>query len=66
MGLTFARQGRHEEAVEVFEETAAQAPQNPFIWRALGGTLRLMTGRLPEARECLKKATSLAPADPVS
>lgn len=66
LGLTFARQGRHEEAVKVFEETAAKAPQNPFIWRALGGTLRLMPSRLPEAKECLQKATALAPADPVS
>ena len=66
LGLTFARQGRHEEAVNVFEETSAIAPQNPFVWRALGGTLRLMLGRLPEAKECLKKATQLAPNDPLA
>ena len=66
LGLTYARQGRAEEAVTVFEDTAALAPQNPFIWRALGGTLRLMPGRLPQARECLQKATTLAPTDPVS
>lgn len=66
LGLTFARQGRHEEAVEVFEETSAIAPQNPFICRALGETLRLMPGRLPEAKEYLKKATQLAPNDPVA
>jgi tetratricopeptide (TPR) repeat protein len=66
LGLTYARQGRHEEAVKVFEETSAIAPQNPFIWRALGGTLRLMSGRLPEAKDCLKKATQLAPSDPVA
>jgi tetratricopeptide (TPR) repeat protein len=66
LGLTYARQGRHEEALKVFEETAAKAPQNPFIWRALGGTLRLVPGRLPEAKECLLKATELAPTDPLS
>jgi Flp pilus assembly protein TadD len=66
LGLTYARQGRHKEAIKVFEETAAKAPQNPFIWRALGGTLRLVPGRLLEAKECLLKATELAPTDPLS
>lgn len=66
LGLTFAREGRHEEAVQVFEAALAKAPKNPYLWRALGGTLRLMSARLPEALEALRKAANLAPADPVT
>jgi Flp pilus assembly protein TadD len=66
LGLTYAREGRHEEAVRVFNAALAQAPKNPYLWRALGGTLRLMPGRLPDAHKALRQAVELVPTDPVA
>ncbi len=66
LGLTYAREGRHEDAVRVFEAALAQAPKNSYLWRALGGTLRLMPGRLPDAHKALRQAVELAPTDPVA
>ncbi len=66
LGLSYAREKRYDDAIDILEETTKRAPDNPFGWRALGGTLRLMEGRLKDAETALAKAASLLPDDPIN
>lgn len=66
LGLTYAREQRLDEAIPVFEEASKRDPQNAYVWRALGGTLRLIEARMPEAEAAIQKALELQPQDPIS
>ncbi len=66
LGLTYAREQRLDEAIPVFEEASKRDPQNPYVWRALGRTLRLIEARLPEAEAAIQNALELQAQDPIS
>jgi tetratricopeptide (TPR) repeat protein len=65
LGLSYAREKRLEEAIPILEEASRRAPENPYVWRALGGTLRLIHERLSEAEAAILKAVELQPEDPI-
>jgi tetratricopeptide (TPR) repeat protein len=55
-------QGRHGEALPLYQRVTELAPQAPNSWYYLGMG-QLGAGRLPEARQALQKALSLCQAD---
>ena len=62
MGVAFATEGRHEEAVEILEKAIAADPNNPWAQRNLGGCL-LALKEVDRAIACLLRATQLNPKD---
>ena len=65
MGLSCAREKRLEEGIPFLEQASRRAPENPYVWRALGDTLRLSHERLSEAEAAILKAVELQLEDPM-
>ena len=65
LGYALAEQGRHEEAITVFEGLAALAPATGYFQAALGA-LRLRTGDPHRALTHLNAALAIDPRDYVT
>jgi len=59
--LNLARDGKSSEAIEIGEELVERAPENPWAWFALAGSLFRDSDRLEESYEPSRKAVTLAP-----
>jgi thiol-disulfide isomerase/thioredoxin len=62
--LNLARNGDAEKGIEVAEELVERAPEDPYAWFALAGTLIRDSDRYEEAAEPSAKALALSPDDP--
>jgi tetratricopeptide (TPR) repeat protein len=62
LGRALSHQGHLEAAREVLLDAVSRAPEHPYYVAHLGD-LALQLGEVEQARECLRKATTLAPDD---
>jgi tetratricopeptide (TPR) repeat protein len=62
LGVTYAKEEHHQDAVAILEEAVAADPSNSWAQRNLGACL-LALGEVERATACLLRATELAPKD---
>ncbi len=61
LALTYARQGKYEEAIEEYEQAIKLAPRSPALYFGFG-TMYMNMERYPEAIEHLRTAVSIDPS----
>jgi tetratricopeptide (TPR) repeat protein len=62
--LRLSKEGRHREAIEVFEKRLALSPNNPMIWNDLGNEYGAV-GQFEEALVALKRGYAIDPKYPL-
>lgn len=62
--IAYFRRGQMDKAVPLIEGLLKEHPDDPYFWE-LKGQMLFENGRVPEAAEAYRKATSLAPDQPM-